>query len=142
VIVFLLLVVVGFLLLTVKILREKSLSWLVGSCALAIFLTFYITQFLNLAGWSAEYNVERWEKDQTRNLDGAYLGQLGPAAWPALHRASFDGSFINPEAREAWHDAVADEKNIPKADLDFAHWREFSLRAYLNRSALEEKPNN
>ena len=46
-------------LLAIKIVREKSLPWLVGGCASAIFATFYITQFLELAGWSADYNVAR-----------------------------------------------------------------------------------
>ncbi len=95
VIIFLLLVAAGYGLLAIKIVREKSLPWLVGGCAVAIFATFYLAQFLNLAGWSADYNVARWEGDRTRNLDTGYLYALGPAAWPALHRAHRDAPAID-----------------------------------------------
>jgi MFS family permease len=141
VMIFLALVALGYALLTVKIVREKSLSWLVGGCVLAVFATFYLTQFLDLAGWSANYNVARWEKDRTRNLDVRYLHELGPAAWPALNRAHANDNsvqIISDDPRE----------NTPpgsftsRADFDWQHWREFSLRAWLNRWALEEKPNN
>jgi len=142
VIIFLMLVAVGYGLLSVKIVQEKSLSWLVGGCLLAIFVTFYITQFLNLAGWSADYNVARWEKDKSRSLDGSYLGQLGSAAWPAIHRAEYENPSFNADAHDAWNIASMKEINNPKAALNFEHWREFSLSAYLNRWALEEKPNN
>ena len=55
--IFLVLVTAGYGLLTLKIAMEKSLSWLVGGCLIAIFLTFYITQFLNLGGWAAQCNL-------------------------------------------------------------------------------------
>jgi Domain of unknown function (DUF4173) len=141
VMIFLLLVAVGFVLLTIKILREKSLSWLAGGCVLAIFITFYITQFLNLAGWSAVYNVSRFEEKPTRNLDFGYLVELGPPAWPALRHTC--GLLPNdPSFSITWHDARDKERNQPQAVFDLSHWREFSLRAWLNRWALEEKPNN
>ena len=60
VIIFLVLVAAGYAVLTLKIARCKSLSWLVGGCVVAVFTTFYVTQFLNLAGWTAEHNVTRW----------------------------------------------------------------------------------
>jgi hypothetical protein len=145
VIIFLVLVAVGYALLTVKIMREKSLSWLIGGCVLAVFATFYITQFLDLAGWSANYNVARWEKDRTRNLDVIYLTSIGPAAWPALSRATNlgadwpsdfkrEGETLGPLTSERAH-----ELNWPRAELSLAHWREFSLRAWLNRWALDDK---
>ena len=87
VMIFLALVAAGYALLTVKITREKSFSWLLAGCVLAVSATFYVTQFLDLAGWSANYNVARWEEDTTRRLDYWYLGRSGPGAWPALNRA-------------------------------------------------------
>jgi len=148
VIIFLALVGVGYLLLTIKILRDRSLMWLIGGCVLAIFATFYVTQFLDLAGWSANYNVAQWEKNRTRNLDLRYICSLGAAGWPALRRATNDGA-----AGEEWADddgsvrkpmesARQNEVSHPSAKLDSVHWREFSLRAWMNRSALDEKPHN
>jgi hypothetical protein len=142
VMIFLALVAVGYFLLTLKIVSEKSLSWLIGGCILAIFATFYITQFLNLAGWSANYNVARWEKDPTYSLDTAYLRCLGVPAWPAIRRAYMENPSFNSDAHDVWNATLINEKNQPKAAFDSQHWREFSLRAWMNRAALEEKPNN
>jgi hypothetical protein len=139
VLIFLALVAAGYAMLTVKIVREKSLSWLIGGCVLAMFATFYLTQFLDLAGWSADYNVARWEKDRTRNLDVAYLIELGPPAWPARRHAE----VLDPSVRGAWQKAGRqyshDGRGLAQAEFDMAHWREFSLRAWLNRWALDDK---
>jgi hypothetical protein len=131
--IFLVLVAVGFGLLAVKIFREKSLAWLVGKAALVSFATLYFAQFLNLGGWAADYNVDRWARDHTQELDGCYLRQLGPAAWPALGRARKLGAptfFIDDQV-------VGDEEQNPHNQLDLVHWREFSLRAWWNRDALK-----
>jgi hypothetical protein len=144
VIIFLLLVAAGYGLLTIKIAREKSLPWLVGSCAVAIFVTFYLTQFLNLSGWSASYNVAQWEKDKTRNLDMSYLCTLGPAAWPALRQAADEeggtltrtGAEIHTGGNLSVYDISFVE---PTSHFDFDHWREFSLRAWWNSWALDDK---
>jgi len=139
--IFLVLVAAGYALLTIKIVKEKSLSWLVGGCILAVFATFYITQFLNLAGWSADYNVTRFEEKPTRNLDFSYLVELGPPAWPALRHAC--GLLPNdPSYSGEWREAKEKETNQPRAKFNSKHWREFSLRAWINSWALEEKPNN
>jgi hypothetical protein len=136
VIIFLVLVMAGYVLLAIKILRDRSLAWLIGGCTLAAFATLYITQFLDLGGWSANYNVARWEKDRTRHLDVHYLYELGPAAWPALEKANkMDSniSVMNPDSSDTWS---------PFGDsylFDSFNWREFSLRAYWNRWALDDK---
>lgn len=142
VLIFLALVAVGYTLLTVKIMREKSLSWLIGGCILAVFATFYITQFLDLAGWSANYNVARWEKDRTRKLDVAYIYRLGPAGWPALRRAADQGGASWAAPYPPLVTACTGEASEPRARFDSHHWREFGLRAWMNRWALDEKPNN
>jgi hypothetical protein len=138
--IFLVLVAAGYALLTLKIIKDKSLSWLIGGCVLAVFANFYITQFLDLAGLSANYNVARWEKNPQRQLDGAYLGRLGPAAWPSIHRAYYGNSRFDSEAYDALHTMLRKEEETPKSHFDLAHWREFSLRAWWNRGALDEKP--
>ena len=140
-IIFLVLVSVGFILLTIKIARHRSISWLIGGCVLAVFATFYITQFLDLAGWSANYNVARMEQDPARVFDTKTMCQWGADVWPALRRAH-ELAPANPDINAAWHDAHASSDYTERSGLDWRHWREFSLRACLNRPALEEKPNN
>jgi hypothetical protein len=102
----------------------------------AIFATFYLAQFLNLAGWSADYNVARWEGDRTRNLDTGYLYALGPAAWPALHRAHRDAPAIDIVSEPTRYNIPAGSYRS-RAEFDSYNWREFSLRAYWNRWAVE-----
>jgi hypothetical protein len=138
VIIFLLLVATGFILLSIKIIKERSLSWLVGGCVLAIFGTFYLTQFLDLAGWSANYNLSRWEQDRGWNPQFHEFREAGPAAWPALRRAhEIDPTVVvindDPNA------GIVNRGDVSLARFDAKHWREFSLRAWLNRWALDDK---
>jgi hypothetical protein len=138
VIIFLLLVAVGFILLSIKIMKERSLSWLVGGCVLAVFVTFYLTQFLDLAGWSANYNCARWAQDRGWNPQFHEFREAGPAAWPALRRAhELDPTVVvindDPNA------GFVNRDSVTLARFDGQHWREFSLRAWLNRWALEDK---
>ncbi len=143
-IIFLLLVVAGFACLTVKIVRNKSLTWLVGGCLISVFVTFYITQFLNLAGWSADYDLARLEREQAYQFDAQRMCDWGPGVWPALRRAH-DLSLQNPTVAgndvitRAFNGQVVGDDFKYRTGQDAAHWREFSLRAWWNRAALEEK---
>jgi hypothetical protein len=140
-IIFLILVAVGFALLTIKIVQDRSISWLIGGCVLAVFFTFYVTQFLDLAGWSANYNVAQMERDPGHVFDSKTMCEWGADVWPALKRAH-ELAPTNPEITESWQNASKLPDYTDKSGRDWQHWREFSLRAYLNRWALEEKPNN
>jgi hypothetical protein len=138
VILFLLLVGAGYGLLAIKIVREKSLPWLVGRCALAVFVTLYVAQFLNLAGWSADYNVAAWEKDRGRNLDLGYIEELGAPAWPAMRRV-YEEDPHNPNVSASWGRVTTKSYELARSEMTANHWREFSLRAYWNRWAVEGK---
>lgn len=135
-IIFLILVAVGFILLTIKIARDRSITWLIGGCVLAVFGTFYTTQFMDLAGWSANYNVATMEKEKWRGFDTDTMMPWGPAIWPALRRAH-EIDPTNAKITEAWNQAHRGTDYADRCGLDWQHWREFSLRAYLNRWALE-----
>jgi hypothetical protein len=130
VIIFLVLVAAGYALLAVKISRDKSLWWLIGGCLFAIFVTFFITQFLNLGGWAANTNEARWERDRSRHLDVNYLYDLGPAAWLALARAEKLGGI----APKLWEK----ELNLDFRTNEQEQWREFSLRAHRNRAEVHK----
>jgi hypothetical protein len=142
-IIFLVLVCLGFVLLTIKIARNRSISWLIGGCVLATFATFYVTQFLDLAGWSANYNAARMAQDSGHRygFDSATMSEWDSDVWPALRRAN-DLAPDDASISTCWQQALNgfDAKN--RTQFDWQHWREFGLRAYWNRGALEEKPNN
>jgi hypothetical protein len=137
-IIFLILVAVGFVLLMIKISRDRSISWLIGGCALAVFGILFITQFLDLAGWSASYNEARWESDGTGHFNASYAVTMGPASWPALRRAH-DRDPSDNDFTTAWQKASQD---LNQAGTMWSDWREFSLRAWMNRGALQEMQNN
>jgi hypothetical protein len=83
---FLLLVIIGFALLTIYFWQSRSLSWLVQRNILATFLLFFTVQFLDLNRFIAEYNVDRWISKKERYPDVKYLSRLEPGSWPALQR--------------------------------------------------------
>ncbi len=139
VIIFLVLVGAGFILLTIKIRQDRSLSWLIGGCVLAVFATFYITQFMDLAGWSANYNVARMEQDRGHVFDSKTMCLWEEDVWPALRRAH-ELAPTNPDISASWQEAIKSPDYLDRSGIDGRHWREFSLRAWLNRWALEEKP--
>jgi len=140
-IIFLVLVSVGFILLTIKIVQDRSISWLIGGCVLAVFATFYITQFMDLAGWSANYNVARMEQDRGHRFDSKTMCQWGADVWPALRRAH-ELDPADPDITAAWQAAHTSSDYMERSGLGWGHWREFSLRAWMNHWALEEKSNN
>lgn len=136
--IFLALVGIGFILLTIKIVQDRSISWLIGGCVLAVFVTFYLTQFLDLAGWSANYNVAQMEKDRGHVFDSKTMCQWGADVWPALRRAH-ELDPANPDISAAWQAAHTSLDYTDRSGLDWRHWREFSFRAWLNRGALDDK---
>jgi hypothetical protein len=135
--IFLALVAAGFAVLTAKILHECSIAWLIGRCCIAVFVTFYITQFLDLAGYAENYNVDRMAREPGHHIDTWKLYEAGPAGWPAARRAH----EIDPSIAVLNEDTTkgpVTANPVRLAQFDAAHWREFSLRAYWNRGAVEE----
>jgi len=128
---FVLLVATGFVLLAFHIARGGSLNGLILSNGVATLALFFLMQFLNVAGWVADYNVARWESGSAKTLDIAYLARLGPPAWPALARVATSGRYnLAAEAREQLEAASSNE-----AARD---WRSWQARRAFNAPLLEE----
>jgi len=81
---FLLLVTLGFGLLTLHVVTHRGLGWLLVMNLGATFALFFVLQFLDVAKFVAETNVGHWEKDNRRTLDVDYLASLGTSAVPSL----------------------------------------------------------
>jgi len=70
---FLVLVAVGFVLLSIHVARQRTLGWLLHANMLASFFLFYAVQFLDTQGFVARYNVRLWQNaHRTRALDISY----------------------------------------------------------------------
>lgn len=135
---FLLLVSSGFALLAWRIVAGKRLEWLIGANACAVFVLFFVLQFLNVAGWVAGTNVAVWSKDPRRTLDLEYLAQLGAPAYRALGVAA--SSFERAEAPEARLilERIRREETSRRLECD---WRSYQVRREQNvRWLLGEGP--
>ena len=122
-ILFLALVCVGFILLAVRILCDKSFGWLVSANLAAVFVLFASLQFWDTRKLVAEYNLERAISDHNQTLDTKYLAELGPSAWPTLKKAIHSSiSFDERErAQSALESIIQDElRHAEKED-----WRDF-----------------
>jgi len=75
---FLVLVAAGFVILTVKIARDRSFAWLIASNLMAVFVLFFVMQFMNTRAFVANYNfdAELQNPDGVVDLDLAYLVSL------------------------------------------------------------------
>lgn len=126
---FLLLVTVGFVLLALHVLRDGSLNRLIFNNMLAVFALFFVLQFVNVAGYVAQFNVGQWRSDRTRALDFDYLESLGPGAWPALCSvATMPDAFRSPEAVA---EARLRVRKIALQEIDnraHSDWRSFQFR--------------
>lgn len=89
---FLLLTTTGFALLSIYVIKGKTLRWLVLANLVAVFALVYLLQFANVNGYVARWNVEGWLAGNQTDLDVYYLEALGPAAWPALRLAADEGA--------------------------------------------------
>ena len=125
---FLLLVAVGFGLLTVHVIAHKSLGWLFRSNLTATFALFFVLQFLDVAKRVAETNVARWQNGPSRTLDVSYLASLGASAVPSLIKvAEMPG---RSEAHDAWV-ALRHRKEgaeLVLAELDWRSWQQREVR--------------
>lgn len=135
---FVLLVVAGFALLALHIARGGSLNGLILSNALATLTLFFVLQFLNVAGWVANYNVAQWEhkrRDAGKALDIDYLARLGPPAWPALARvATSTPREVASEARQRLEASYTNEAERRAT----GNWRSWQARRAFNAAVLED----
>ena len=136
-ILFLVLVCVGFTLLGIRILRDRSFGWLVSANLAAVFILFATIQFWDTRKTVAEYNLERAIEDEKKTLDTYYLSQLGPSAWPTLREAMVSkelSPIVRAEA-EDWIKSIASQEKFRAVEED---WRDFRwVRSRLRKQHLE-----
>jgi len=136
-ILFVALVGLGFVLLAVRIFRERMFGWLVGANLLAAFLLFFVVQFWDTRAFVAGYNV-REAAATGRTVDLPYLYELGPPAWPSL-RAIADAEPESPLAGQRveaarYLEAIRAEERVRETGRD---WRSFRGHRASRRWALE-----
>ena len=132
---FLALVTVGFLFLSLHVLRPDFLR-LLRRNIVATFVLFYIVQFFNITGISAHWNVSQWQNDPKWTLHLDYLLSQGPDAWKDLARvATSRGKETNPQVELA-RQQVTKLASREKYRMDSADWRMWQLQRDSGAKAL------
>jgi hypothetical protein len=140
---FLALVAVGFLILAVRVLREKTFAWLVGANLTTLFALAFATQFWDARAFVAEKNFElaqQWKTTHVNHLyiDTHHLADLGPSAWPTLIKIA--GGAENFDDNEI-SNARSRLDEIAKAQLSTDSalpWQSFSLHRQQTLAALRD----
>ena len=142
-ILFLVLVCVGFVLLAIRIVRDQSFGWLVSANLAAVFLLFATLQFWDSRRFVAEYNFERAIEEPGKRLDTAYLAGLGPSAWDVLARA-VNADLTAREQKDAAN-ALAEiaQEEIEKSEKtdwrDYTWFKTHALKALVTNGFLDEQ---
>jgi len=137
---FVALVAAGFGLLARYVPGHKTLGWLLWRNAQAVFVLFFIVQFLDVRGAVARWNVGQWERKSGGALDVEYLARLGPPAWPELYRVyqSKDVSASQKQAGEKLAAARSEAVSfLAETGKDWRGWQ--GRKALLARWLVEQE---
>ena len=133
---FLALVAVGFVLLAIRVVQQRSLSWLIGANLLAVFVLFFTLQFWDTRKSVAEYNVAQAAATPEKSVDLYYLTELGPSAWGILREleaGAVEGlRDLAPDAG-SFMDAIRSKEALRQ---EGESWREFQLQRSLMRRVI------
>jgi hypothetical protein len=126
---FLVLVVAGFVLLSVFMLRDKTFRWLVGGNVLAVCILFFVVQFLDVRRWCVDSAIARWQENPRLELDGDFWKSVDLPGWRLLEvMAKSDRDDMQTQrARSRWEELIKHLHN-PKA-CDHLSWKDSSWYA-------------
>lgn len=135
------LVAAGLVLIVVKIVRRKSIEWLLNANAIAAAAMLYACCFINFPYVVAGYNVDHCLEATGKGpaLDVIYLISLGPQAMPAFdayYRDHAEHSAVSLERREARNQAQRSVADMSWRSWSFRGWR---LKRYFDTYPVDAK---
>ena len=119
---FLAIVATGYGLMAWRIIREKSLNWMIISNAIAVFGIFFIVQFVDVNGFVARYNTRYWLENRKKSLDMNYLCRLGPSALRELVQIEHQ-AIGTPEAMKAGLELSRARIKWESRETDWRAWQ-------------------
>lgn len=136
---FLLLVVAGYVMLARFVSGKKSFGWLMRGNLFAVFVLFFVEQFLPVEAWVARYNFSQWQEYPSRPVEYKTYEQLGDDAyWLALQiGASEENSTAVTQARTYLNYKLHRLERRWKPQ-----WQEYEYRWVKNREWLQEQADN
>lgn len=140
------LVAVGLVLIVAKLVLGKSNKWLLAGNLAALSVTFWAVSWLDFPAVISRYNVEHSYEvtGEGVHLDFYYMGDLGPAAIPALDEFLVRGDLADPDTLKMFalmRDNLAERvivrelstgvTRLRDQDWQTWTWRDDRLRHYL-----------
>jgi hypothetical protein len=116
---FLALVLAGFVLLVVYILRQKTLRWLFTSNLLVLLALFFGLQFANIDAWCADSAIRSRKASPNIRMNASFISKIGDEGWRVVYflDTADEPSFrvpVSPKTKAAAKDAP---KNAPETEL-------------------------
>jgi hypothetical protein len=149
------LVAAGLVLIVAKLVLGKSNRWLVMSNMVALSLTLWGVSWLDFPGVISRYNVEhsREVTGEGVPLDVYYMGELGPAAIPALDELLVTARFASADTLKTYslmrdkeaealiaRDVSTGTGRLRAFDWRAWTWREDRLRQYVLAHPFAPEP--
>ncbi len=120
------LVAVGFVLLGLRILQNRSFRFLMDGNAASTLIVLSCWAGLDVDGYVADRNVARHTRDPSVAMDVDYLGELGVGALPALARLVHDKDLELAARAE-----VILRRRTKEERANHQHWAEWSYRSHV-----------
>jgi hypothetical protein len=131
--IWMLLVAIGLVLITARIVLARSNGWLVRTNLIGLVATLYVCSLTNFDAIIADYNVahSREAGGKGVEIDLCYLYRLGPQALPAIDRALGMKALL-PRVVEG-RDNLAQQQR-----QNMASWRSWGFRGYRLQRYLDQ----
>ena len=124
---------VGFVLLGMRIVQQRSLRFLLDGNTACVLIVLSLWATLDVDGYVAHWNVDRHLKNPDVAIDVNYLEELGIAAYPALvelRRSPY--ASVADDAEDVLREGLARERGR------YASWPSWSYRRSTCLKAAED----
>jgi len=135
VILFLALVIAGFILLATAIHRQKTMKWLIGGNLMLLFCHFFILQLVDVPAMVMRWNLNLYNNGEIAYPEYRFMWQIGSHSIPYLINIHENSSL--PKDRQR---AIEDLKEVEYRfyRIENRPWQSFQYRDYVNWKVLEE----
>ncbi len=128
----LLLIAVGFVLVAIGIVKQRSTGWIVGGVIIATCAAVFGLQFWDARAHVARTNfalAKEWKITHTNHLyiDASYLASLGPSAYPTLVDLAGGAEGFSPNEIQNARRIVGEIRNTERVNAGRESWEDFSV---------------
>jgi|GEM_PF-1512346 len=139
--VWMLLVIIGLILIFLRLLMDKSNSWLIRGNLISLIAISYVMGFTNLSYVIADYNLNI-AKPRLVKIDTRYIAELGAETIPAID--AYLGNLTEDQRLEYLNQKLANIRNLNRDKVmhDTSGWRQWGYRKHRLQNYLKHKATN